>query len=357
MANQTQRVLLIKWIKPQPLQEFLNPPEHGIDWVFPDGVEGWGTDCETLNACAKQIRAKPNLSNIAEKRMEVSFESFMDGNIHDLNHGKYKNVKEVTFTIMSHLHEDYLERKLKELGETDMIHATPSFGNIFQRFFRPHPNVQKQIDDVNRALEMIPGQYSIAHCRVRHPKAYPKGEVFNGQYIANADKTGLPFEGRFKDLAVSIASRSIKCAMTLPDVENHPLYFMSDSSDLVTYLSRDLADEMYVQNHQEWFEDVNSMNTTALYLMARYKVVARDQNFLNAHIDKNKGRPPEAYYSTFVDLYLGMNARCISFGIGNFAVFAGKLSGTKCTVRYAKELWGGYDRGFHLDAKTCDLPK
>jgi hypothetical protein len=372
LANQTQRILLIKWQKPQPLEEFLIPPSSmndnefglGIDWTFPKYVKGWGTlgdNCNTLNECARQVRNQPNIPGNVQNHKEFSseeqYEALIEEDIRLLNEGDMKDTKDVTFTILGHLSEDYLERKLRELGEVDMIHNTPTFGNIFKAFFKPHPNVQKQIDDVSKELGLVDNEYTIAHCRVRHPKAYPKGEKFNDEFIANADKTGLPFIGRFQELSVGIASRAIKCATKeLPyDVSNHPVYFMSDSSDLVTYLAHNLTDSKFVSNHPEWFHDKGGFNSTARDLVTKYNIVARDQSIVNAHIDKNKGRPSEAYYATFVDLFLGIRARCVSFGIGNYAVLAMKISGTDCKIRYTKEVWGENESEAKSAAPMCTI--
>ncbi len=371
LANQTQRILLIKWQKPQPLEEFLIPPsiddnEFGlaIDWTFPNYVKGWGTlgdNCKTLNECARQVRNQPNIpgnvQNHIEFNSEEQYKALIEDDIRLLNEGDMKDTKDVTFTILGHLSEDYLEKKLRELGETDMIHNTPTFGNIFKAFFMPHPKVQMQIDDVSKELGLVENEYTIAHCRVRHPKAYPKGEKFNDEYIANADKTGLPFVGRFQELSVGIASRAIECAAKeLPyDVRKHPVYFMSDSSDLVTYLAHNLTDPQFVSNHPEWFRNKSSFNSTTRNLVMKYNIVARDQSIVNAHIDKNKGRPSEAYYATFVDLFLGIRARCVSFGIGNYAVLAMKISGTDCKIRYAKEVWGENESEAKSAAPMCTL--
>ena len=357
LAHQTQRVLLIKWIKPQPLEEFLVPPPNGLDWVFPKGVEGWGTGCANLNLCAKQVRVQPSIrGNIGGDRADTDLESLLEDSIQTLN-GNMKHVKHVTYGILGHLTEEVLEARLKAMGETDMIHGTASFGNIFRKFFQPHSNVQREIDGVNRQYGLVPNEYSIAHCRVRHPKAYAMGVKFNGEYISNADKVGLPFEGLFKELAVDIASRAIACAATLPDVGNHPLYFMGDESELVKYMTRDLLNEAYAKEHPNWFSDKDSSNSTAKEVVSKYHVVARDQDIPNAHIDKNKGRPAEAYYATFVDLYLGINARCISFGIGNYAMFAAKLSGTNCKIRYATEKWGATEVVHKEETQYCKLPE
>ena len=163
------------------------------------------------------------------------------------------------------------------------------------------------------------------------------------------------FVGRFRELAVDIATRAIQCASKELSfaVEKHPLYFMSDESELVNYLAFNLTNSNYVTKHSNWLQ--GGSNGTALHVVTKFNVVARDQSIINAHIDKNKGRPSEAYYATFVDLYLGMNARCISYGIGYYALFAAKISGTKCLIRYSKELWGEKETKSSSLAPMCKL--
>jgi hypothetical protein len=44
LANQTNRVLLIKWEKPASLEHYLVPPKGGINWTIPEGMldgEDW----------------------------------------------------------------------------------------------------------------------------------------------------------------------------------------------------------------------------------------------------------------------------------------------------------------------------
>jgi len=368
IANQTRRILLIKWIKPHSLEEFLVPSlsststlDHGIDWTFPLGVPGWGTGCNTLNECAKQVRSQPQIpGNIAETRLDsnTSFETLLDQGI-DLLNGKMKKIKAVTFQIMGHLSEDVLERKLQQLGETDMIHTTSTFGTLFHTFFQPHPNIQKEITSIRQQYNLIPGTYTVAHVRVRHPKAYNKGMRFNNEFVSNADKLGLPFEGHFRDLAIRMASRAIACAATLPGVASQPIYFMADESELVRFVTRDLvnATTAALNPSLHHHDNNDNVNETARYVMFKYNVVARDQNVKNAHIDKNKGRPPEDYYGTFVDLYLGIEARCVAFGIGNYAMFATKISGTKCKIRYAREIWGVEYTTHKEETRDCSLPE
>ena len=70
------------------------------------------------------------------------------------------------------------------------------------------------------------------------------------------------------------------------------------------------------------------------------RIVARDVSEENAHIDRQKGRSPPAYYGTFVDLLVAMHAECVIFGIGYYAEFAAHISGTTCEGVYQKESWG-----------------
>ena len=43
-------------------------------------------------------------------------------------------------------------------------------------------------------------------------------------------------------------------------------------------------------------------------------VRSRNVTLENAHIDLQRGFEPYAYYSTFVDLYITMNAKCVIYG-------------------------------------------
>jgi hypothetical protein len=77
----------------------------------------------------------------------------------------------------------------------------------------------------------------------------------------------------------------------------------------------------------------------------------------NAHIDRQKGRPPPAYYATFVDLMLAVNARCVTYGIGFYAIFATKISGIQCKLVYQEEEWGGKEGGKGAALCTDDTYK
>jgi hypothetical protein len=350
IANQTQRMLFIVWLKPYSLENFLVPPdaslegnEYSFNWKMPS-YEKYGTKCEKRKMCAIRLMSLPQLdgNTRAYRKDNVpskSLDQLIDESIYNLTEGVYKDEKAVTFEILGHLKERVLEEKLRKLGETDMIHDTPSFGKIFLSFFAPNYKVQAIIDKIRNDLGLVSQQYTSVHCRVRHPFGYRPGTKFNGRYAGKADRDIPEFGGEWKDTMVGSAIQAIRCAATIDAKDK--MYFMSDMSDLVDYMAFNLSDPQYISSHLEWFENENSANATAKGLVSRYKVVAREQNTPNLHIDKAEMANVEDYYATFVDLFLGIHSKCVSYGIGFYAAFAAKISGTKCVVKYAYEKYGG----------------
>jgi len=159
--------------------------------------------------------------------------------------------------------------------------------------------------------------YSAAHMRVRHPKATPKEIMVKGKNEEYpADKTGLPWEGETRQWAIETASRALRCVHQLAG-DHEPIYLFSDSNDLVRYMVFELQDRNFVQGNASVFTQ-SEVDAQALALVqnASTRLVARTMNEENAHIDKQKGRQPSSYFGTFADLYLAMNARCVTYGVG-----------------------------------------
>eukprot|EP00979_Chaetoceros_neogracilis_P003193 scaffold551_cov195-Chaetoceros_neogracile.AAC.1 len=350
LANQTKRMFFIHWQTPYPMERFLVPPdltlpevEYSFDWRMPSYYK-YGTKCSKRKECLQQWHRMPELEgNVQGQRRGTnsgkSGADLIEEGIYNLTKGIFKDTKAVAFEILVHLHEDLLEKILKELGETDMIHKTPSFGKIFLSFFSPSKPVQTILDDVNEDLGLVSNEYSAVHCRVRHPFGYSKAAKFHGIYAAKADRYIPDFDGMFKDTMVETAIKAIKCAATKD--ANAKMYFMSDMSDLVEYMAFNVTDDNYVSSHPEWFQDQSSTNVTAKNLMTKFNIVARKQNTQNLHIDKAKMTDVENFYGAFVDIFLGIHAKCVSYGIGFYAAFAAKISGTECVVKYALEKYGG----------------
>lgn len=347
IANQTKRILLIRWERPKALEEFLVPNE--LDWTVPKGAEGFG-DMHAVR------RLYPDMfRNYSADRPEKDFwESHLDLALERAKFGEFKDNKVLRYQLLGHLDEAVLEKRLQDLGETDMIHYSPSFGKIFTTFFRPSRPVEATLNSVYQELGLTPKKYTAVHCRVRHPKAFPKNVYVKGKSAAHpADKTGLPWIGQTRDFAIAIATHALQCARTLLSDANEPIYFFSDSNDLVRYMSRELKDPGFVSANASIFEQ-NNVDKDALSVVKTTNIVARDTTIENAHIDRQKGRDPAAYYATFVDLFLAINSRCITYGVGYYAIFAAKISGTQCKLLYQEEAWGSSDNK-KFKAKVCQL--
>jgi hypothetical protein len=341
LANQTGRLLLLHWHRPVPIEEFLLPRE--LDWRVPRDIEGFFGDPRVSREGMKVARGiKELFQGFAQESgpEHLFWDTQFDMAMKRAIDGEFKETKVLRHRLLGHLDEDKLEERLRDLGETDMLHSSPSYGSIYRMFFNLNPNVQSEVDKVYRALRLRPtlqntdyptshssysynnfSTYSAVHCRVRHPKATPKATLVKGK-DANypADKTGLPWnDGKARQFAVETATHALQCANTLSRLFE-PIYFFSDSNDLVRYMSHELSDELFLATNKSMLR--NPTDAKALEVVSMSRVVARNVSTDTVHIDRQKGREPEAYFATFVDLDIAIHARCVTFGVGFYAVFA-----------------------------------
>ena len=59
------------------------------------------------------------------------------------------------------------------------------------------------------------------------------------------------------------------------------------------------------------------------------------------------------FYGSFVDLLIGAHARCVAHGVGNYAYFAAKLSGTHCGYLHQTGAWDKYDKEKTDNSNFC----
>jgi hypothetical protein len=344
LANQTNRILLLHWHRPVSLESFLIPNE--LDWTVPKTRSGFfPSPGSRIVSRGDMILARDIPELFADFNSEQPTDQFwsthMDVAINRATAGHYRNHKVLRHRLLGHLNEDQLEVRLRTLGETDMIHWTESFGNIFRMFFRPAAAIQGELNRVFSDLQITAGSYSAVHCRVRHPKASPAHVFVKGKNDAYpADKAGLPWIGETQAFAIATATKALKCARQAAQNLSEPTYFLSDSNDLVRYIAHELTSSKFVSANATILH-ADPVHSSALQTVDSMRIVARESSLENAHIDLQKGREPAAYYATFVDLLLAVNARCVTYGIGYYAVLATKISGTKCKNLYQEEAWGG----------------
>lgn len=352
IANQTNRVLLLHWHRPVPIENFLQPAQ--LDWTVPNDMVGFfprkdqygkEVDVRASREDMRLVRAYPDLFEgfAADEPTSLFWEEHFDVALHRATNGVFRDKKILRHRLLGHIAENELESRLRKLGEVDLIHWTSSFGTIFRLFFQPSNGVQAELDHVYQQLHLVPRMYSAIHCRVRHPKAHPPNAVVKGKDGSNtADKTGLPWSGDTRSFAISTALLALRCAQTIAK-GSQPIYFFSDSADLAQYMSHDLV--AHQQSEGSGFG--LSVDNPQLRIVARNATE-------NVHIDKQKGRQPHDYYSTFVDFFLAVNARCLTYGVGFYAMFASKVSGTSCRLLYQQESWGNtVNKATHV--QVCNL--
>eukprot|EP00537_Pseudo-nitzschia_pungens_P004775 CAMPEP_0172377170 /NCGR_PEP_ID=MMETSP1060-20121228/68764_1 /TAXON_ID=37318 /ORGANISM="Pseudo-nitzschia pungens, Strain cf. cingulata" /LENGTH=750 /DNA_ID=CAMNT_0013104841 /DNA_START=72 /DNA_END=2325 /DNA_ORIENTATION=- len=312
---------------------------------------------------------------------------------------KYSDAKFLRHRILGHLDEDILEKRLEKEGyykdephwKPSDLHTAPQFGAIWDLFFRPSEGVRAEIVTALASMNLLADpsdptadlnpvsklpavvDFTAVHCRVRHPKAHPVGHVIKGKNARYpADKTGLPWEegGPQRQFALETATKALVCAREVGEedaatrtgtgsssgsstgtgtAKQRPIYFLSDSNDLVLHVAEELAEgSAYLRD--------KGTNTSCVYPPLKQvvhsggPVVARNATEENAHIDRQKGREAPAYYGTIVDSYIARMARCVVYGIGFYAAFAAKVSGTDCAYLYAEEAWGAQKE---KNAKIC----
>jgi len=320
IANQTNRVLLIKWFSPMKLEEFLEP--NLIDWTVP----------------ASRL---VNTRTIFKRHLHYLKSWYIKGRHRYLNpltrlreDPIFSKEKIITIRYTGERWYNFSqEAEMRALGETDMLDDTESFGKIWHALFRPSPPVQAKIDETMQQLGLIPGHYAATHCRVRHPGRFEGKEVTGKFNSTEADISGLPFEGKNKEMAIQTAVHALQCTKQLTN-EDEPVYFFSDSEDLVNYM----VNTSTLSTHSVSDSSSNTSNLTKLEQLVdsvKRSTTIRSRNVSNwpsVHLDlgRHYGAQKEDYYATFVDLYIAIAARCVSFGVGNFAYLAAKISHTSC---------------------------
>jgi hypothetical protein len=271
-----KRVLLIKWYDPMDLEHFLAP--NMFNWTVPNHPNTASIDSLTRSY-----------------RMYVKFRE---------SHRAYK----VT------IHRGRLVKAQIQMDPKYEVNV-----NVYwHACFRPSVLVQSMILQTYSEFGLVPGQYSAIHCRIRHPA---HDNTLN--HSATSDYSGLVFEGKAREKAILTAIHAIECSNWLSNHTSEPVYFYADSEHLV--------DTVINFNQQNTKDDENERKLHNLASQSR--VVGRHVEYPNAHLE-TLNLTVDAYASTFVDLYIAALARCVSIGVGRFAYFATRLSGTECRATH-----------------------
>jgi hypothetical protein len=179
LAARSQRLLLIQWTRPFPLEEFLWPNEMSPDWTVPHWLAPFVTKAGPLASAVRGLVPTAMSSNVVVRTRYQSN-----------NHGaEYFN------------------------NQTDVqIMFEEVYHDLFRSFFRPSPPLKLRIERHMRSLQLVSGEYAAAH--------------FRALYGRNERPT---------DEIKRIAINAINCASELRP--GGPVFFASDCKPAVDFVA------------------------------------------------------------------------------------------------------------------------
>lgn len=292
-AYRHQRLVLIWWEKPKPLEEFLVPPQGGVDWIAPQWLRN-------------------NLQQEMGDRAIGSSTGNFDQGKALLMGGRNKIA--IVFKIQTpsageDLFQEELQKKNEMSMETRSTLPTPHHGttykdvfhHLFRRFFCPVSRIQAILDQRMKTQNLIPGQYTAVHLRALYGRR----------------------SDRDIQEVVGLTVLGVNCASNISP--NSPIYFASDSGTAIH------AAKSYARMHSLPI----TVSDDALLLNNSSRLAANP-----IHLDKDpdwRTRDPSVYDSTFVDLYMMAQSRCVAYSNGGYGTFGSLLSyDADCSIRFFK---------------------
>jgi hypothetical protein len=294
-AHRHRRLLLIWWERPKALEDFLIPPSNGLDWRVP----AWMKD--NLNQKVSGWPKKVTAGKFEQGKTLLQGGSYLVAvffKIQTPSAGEdaFAEELEPKVGIQAPTINDLSVIQVPRDGSTYQT----VFHDLFRRLFQPVPRIQEQIDQQMKEKHLIPGEYTAVHLRAM----YGKRDHRNNQEI------------------IDLAVLGLNCGSTL--FPGYPVYFASDTAMAVD------AAQMYATMH-------NLSIATSKHSHANITVSNRNNPL---HIDKDpdwKTRDPSAYDSTFVDLYMIAQSRCVVYSNGGYGTFGSLLSyNSDCKMRFFK---------------------
>lgn len=276
-ANKTGRVLFIHWQKFS-LEDFLVPPEGGLDWTLPKEFEDLGD-----KAPGRQMSCVHWNSDRPERRCQHLW--------NHTNPARYET-KNIVINAREDLYADFKDEYFVTKQRPE-----GTYGAVMNLLFEPSEGVKMLFRDTLRRLGLRPKQYLAAH--------------FRGEY---------PNFNRNKPMSLNhkkhLIQNAIDCVVHISGNKNLPIYFTSDNAESVSYL---LNDSPYSQKNNPpvkvvGVEDFNRIN-------------------LDVKVNVYKGQPKD-FYSIFVDLLMFANSKCVSHGVGGYGLFGARMADERCMIQH-----------------------
>ena len=279
-AARYERLLLIRWQKPKPLENFLLPPEGGVDWRAPTWLrqnlrKEW---MRQMEARRLQLKLSPGLLG------DGIYHGIVDTDVR-LQKSPDDVVMRVTVQTPSSGEYFYGEHPFAKSTYQEVFHS------LFRTFFTPAPRLASLIDSKMKEHNLVPGEYSATHLRA----------MYGNRKWRDPNET------------IALVVNGINCASTL--FPGAPVYFAADIKFAV-----EVAREYGRQR---------SLSVGSL-----------DFNDNPVHFDKDVDwykHNASLYDDTFVDLYMLGQSRCVAYSNGGYGTFGSLLSyNASCRMQYFK---------------------
>jgi hypothetical protein len=134
VASRTHRMLWIHWGRPAPLEEFLQPPRHGVDWRWP---------------------YDPHSRTVNEGVLATSLESLLAATEDNQTAVRCRFQAPDRGATFYHAHQE-------ATTDPTLAQVTRSLWNLF---FTPVPAVAQRISDGLQQHSLVPGHYIAMHVR------------------------------------------------------------------------------------------------------------------------------------------------------------------------------------------------
>lgn len=160
VAAKYKRLLFIKWERPAPLEEFLLPPQGGLDWRIPEWLD------EQLS-----FGGHPTVNSVASlSRLNTSDQVFM---------------ADMLYQSWNHGSQYYNENLEEDEASFEMV-----YNDVWRMLFEPAPPIRALIHQLNTDLELLSGPlgYTSLHIRAKyaHDKTTDRPMIENAIHCAFA---------------------------------------------------------------------------------------------------------------------------------------------------------------------------
>jgi hypothetical protein len=291
-----KRLLLVRWTRPFPLEEFLIP--FGINWTVPEWLV-------------------TNIPHLLNTKSAVRFNGLAT---------KLNSTKVMTAGLQigaKQLLEFYNSQIRIDFNDTEYTYQRV-YRDLFHSIFALVNPIEELVQNTLIRLNLTPGAYTSVHVRARH---HESGLLYGNHTI---DKSGgLPFSGETKVKLLTIMEYALSCAVTLRP--GSPIYIATDSHHATHHV--------ILQN-----EAIHSVFNNASYRNdAPVRVVgathSRDPLHLDEqHTPQHYSRTPSDYYHIFADLWLLGMSQCSAVGVGGFGRLGMNLSyNSSCFIDYTEQ--------------------